>query len=414
MPTSTPSPAPPARPGLSFTIEALLGPSVRSSPPAPSGPSPPPPLPTPPLWRCPPAPAPLLPPLCPDCCGGPPTCPALLGARDFLICECCLPTFKAKAGKAKRARTVFTSEQLAGLEKEFARQQYMVGTERCLLASSLHLTEEQVKVWFQNRRIKWRKQGLEQKQAKLAKMEDVGAEDVEAEDAEAEDVDAEDDAEDVDAEDVDAEDVEAEDADAGDVEAEDADAEDVDAEDWQDGLAQLVLGSVHALWGPCPEGHSQGDGVGAPVRAGGVRGNLGVGVGVGAVGVHMGVHGEGLELSHCVGTNSLGPAGPWRSGGPCKMKRVRTVFKPEQLERLEQEFLKQQYMVGTERVDLAATLHLTETQVKVWFQNRRIKWRKQSMEQKVAKLSQFGVVQPATADSTDIKDHEEDTVDVEL
>uniref|UniRef100_A0A8C3VBA9 Homeobox domain-containing protein n=1 Tax=Catharus ustulatus TaxID=91951 RepID=A0A8C3VBA9_CATUS len=122
----------------------------------------------------------------------------------------------------------------------------------------------------------------------------------------------------------------------------------------------------------------------------------------------------GLELSHCVGTNSLGPAGPWRSGGPCKMKRVRTVFKPEQLERLEQEFLKQQYMVGTERVDLAATLHLTETQVKVWFQNRRIKWRKQSMEQKAAKLSQFGVIQPASADSTDSKEHQEDTVDVEL
>nr|XP_025977585.1 homeobox protein not2-like [Dromaius novaehollandiae] len=122
----------------------------------------------------------------------------------------------------------------------------------------------------------------------------------------------------------------------------------------------------------------------------------------------------GLELSHCVGAGSLGPPVPWRSGGPCKMKRVRTVFKPEQLERLEQEFLKQQYMVGTERVDLAATLHLTETQVKVWFQNRRIKWRKQSMEQKKAKLTQFGVIQPAPADSTDIKDHEEDTVDVEL
>ncbi|XP_054146582.1 homeobox protein not2-like [Melozone crissalis] len=122
----------------------------------------------------------------------------------------------------------------------------------------------------------------------------------------------------------------------------------------------------------------------------------------------------GLELSHCVGTTPLGPAGPWRSGGPCKMKRVRTVFKPEQLERLEQEFLKQQYMVGTERVDLAATLHLTETQVKVWFQNRRIKWRKQSMEQKAAKLSQFGVIQPASADSTDSKEHEEDPVDVEL
>uniref|UniRef100_A0A8C0IIM4 Homeobox domain-containing protein n=1 Tax=Bubo bubo TaxID=30461 RepID=A0A8C0IIM4_BUBBB len=76
----------------------------------------------------------------------------------------------SKIGKAKRVRTIFTSDQLARLEKEFARQQYMVGTERCLLASSLHLTEEQVKVWFQNRRIKWRKQSLEQQQAKLAKM----------------------------------------------------------------------------------------------------------------------------------------------------------------------------------------------------------------------------------------------------
>ncbi|KFQ46295.1 Homeobox protein not2, partial [Nestor notabilis] len=71
--------------------------------------------------------------------------------------------------KAKRVRTIFTSEQLARLEEEFARQQYLVGTERWLLASSLHLTEEQVKVWFQNRRIKWRKQSLEQQQTKLAR-----------------------------------------------------------------------------------------------------------------------------------------------------------------------------------------------------------------------------------------------------
>ncbi|KAM9786677.1 homeobox protein notochord [Syngnathus typhle] len=77
---------------------------------------------------------------------------------------------KAKGGKSKRMRTSFTSEQLSRLEKEFARQQYMVGSERFLLASALHLTEAQVKVWFQNRRIKWRKQSLEQQQAKLAKL----------------------------------------------------------------------------------------------------------------------------------------------------------------------------------------------------------------------------------------------------
>ncbi|NXG63968.1 NOT2 protein, partial [Hemiprocne comata] len=118
----------------------------------------------------PPPPPPGAPrPLC-GACGALPAWAARLRATGFLISECCFPAFKAKTGKAKRVRTIFTSDQLARLEREFARQQYMVGTERCLLASSLHLTEEQVKVWFQNRRIKWRKQTLEQQQAKLAKM----------------------------------------------------------------------------------------------------------------------------------------------------------------------------------------------------------------------------------------------------
>uniref|UniRef100_A0A673YI11 Notochord homeobox n=1 Tax=Salmo trutta TaxID=8032 RepID=A0A673YI11_SALTR len=79
-------------------------------------------------------------------------------------------SFKHKGGKSKRIRTSFTNEQLDRLEKEFARQQYMVGSERFLLASGLQLTEAQVKVWFQNRRIKWRKQSLEQQQAKLVKL----------------------------------------------------------------------------------------------------------------------------------------------------------------------------------------------------------------------------------------------------
>ncbi|KAM7052500.1 homeobox protein notochord-like [Acridotheres tristis] len=152
------SPPAPAPPGSSFTIAALLG---RSSPP----PRPPP------LWGCPPTP--LLPPLCapPTCgCGVPPAWAARLGATGFLISKCCFPLLKAKPGKAKRARTTFSSEQLARLEQQFTRHQYLVGQERCLLASSLHLTEEQVKVWFQNRRIKWRKQSLEQQQAKLAEM----------------------------------------------------------------------------------------------------------------------------------------------------------------------------------------------------------------------------------------------------
>ncbi|XP_043920443.1 homeobox protein not2-like [Protopterus annectens] len=105
----------------------------------------------------------------------------------------------------------------------------------------------------------------------------------------------------------------------------------------------------------------------------------------------------------------------WKTAS-CKIKRVRTVFTAEQLDRLEREFLKQQYMVGTERVDLATTLNLTETQVKVWFQNRRIKWRKQSLEQKKAKLAILGPVQQLPNTSVQIEDNETDeaTLDIEI
>lgn len=70
-----------------------------------------------------------------------------------------------------------------------------------------------------------------------------------------------------------------------------------------------------------------------------------------------------------------------------KPKRIRTIFTPEQLERLESEFDKQQYMVGNERFYLATTLDLTEAQVKVWFQNRRIKWRRQALDDHQQRLT---------------------------
>ncbi|XP_067933278.1 homeotic protein empty spiracles-like [Watersipora subatra] len=56
-----------------------------------------------------------------------------------------------------------------------------------------------------------------------------------------------------------------------------------------------------------------------------------------------------------------------------KPKRIRTAFSPNQLVELEASFDNNPYVVGQERRDLAARLGLTETQVKVWFQNRRTK-----------------------------------------
>ena len=56
-----------------------------------------------------------------------------------------------------RARTVFTEEQLDELENAFARNQYVIGDERIQLAERLGLGVKQVKIWFQNRRIKHRR-----------------------------------------------------------------------------------------------------------------------------------------------------------------------------------------------------------------------------------------------------------------
>jgi len=65
--------------------------------------------------------------------------------------------------RPQRGRTVFSAKQLHELEKVFVTDQYISGQQRRRLSIQLGLTETQVRVWFQNRRIKWRKQKLERK-----------------------------------------------------------------------------------------------------------------------------------------------------------------------------------------------------------------------------------------------------------
>uniref|UniRef100_A0A336L5A8 Homeobox protein unplugged n=1 Tax=Culicoides sonorensis TaxID=179676 RepID=A0A336L5A8_CULSO len=64
---------------------------------------------------------------------------------------------KGNNSKSRRRRTAFTSEQLLELEREFHAKKYLSLTERSQIATSLKLSEVQVKIWFQNRRAKWKR-----------------------------------------------------------------------------------------------------------------------------------------------------------------------------------------------------------------------------------------------------------------
>ena len=64
----------------------------------------------------------------------------------------------SKYKSKKKSRTVFSRQQVFYLEAAFDAKRYLSSTERSEIATSLSLSETQVKVWFQNRRNKWKAQ----------------------------------------------------------------------------------------------------------------------------------------------------------------------------------------------------------------------------------------------------------------
>lgn len=80
--------------------------------------------------------------------------------------------------------------------------------------------------------------------------------------------------------------------------------------------------------------------------------------------------------------NHTSTTSPQQQPKPRK-KRSRAAFSHAQVFELERRFSHQKYLSGPERAELASALKLTETQVKIWFQNRRYKTKRRQLASEI-------------------------------